>query len=172
MPIVDRTGVRARTGSRSWGTGGEAIVGHVHVGASPRFAAGSRQLREARMGMFDWIFGTRRDRDMLEFARRVAVESRAGVAADRRASGPTRQSPRSAGLHSCAGQASRASPARCGWSIVTVGCPSSGNRRFSNGLWSFSPAILRDRCCVSSRLSRRSAEPRRLFAASGACCGS
>jgi hypothetical protein len=31
------------------------------------------------MEMFDWIFGTRRDRDMLEFARRVAVESRAQV---------------------------------------------------------------------------------------------
>ncbi len=31
------------------------------------------------MGMFDWIFGTRRDHDNLEFARRVAVESRAQV---------------------------------------------------------------------------------------------
>lgn len=31
------------------------------------------------MGMFDWFFGTRRDHDKLEFARRVAVESRAQV---------------------------------------------------------------------------------------------
>ena len=112
------------------------------------------------MGMFDWIFGTRRDHDKLEFARRVAVESRRRCGSRSPcAQADSAVSPKLRPTFVCEPGESCVSNS-CGWSIVTVGCPSSESRRFSSGLWSFSPAILWDRCCVSSRLSRWSAEPR------------